>query len=254
VIALEMTVAAANLLVFGAHALAPLRLAAADEPARRRWAVAALPLLLGSALLTLFAIGSRPDDAIAWGLVHPIDGSAPAKAIALVGAALLLADGVLFVSWRRFEPSAWRALAALGFLALGAQALGAELLRIGYGPWSGTAAVFLCAALRAPLALAAAETAAGSPRLWSLVAGPALVLLALFWPASLRMALARDLATLAAAALLLAGARFAPPSLRRLAAAAGLVLALLFLARSAQLSRTLCVHETVHEFELQPNR
>jgi hypothetical protein len=250
--ALELAVAAVNLVVFGAHVLVPRRLADADEAARRRWAFVALPALLAAVVLTVFTIGLRPDEAIAWGLVHPVSGSTPARAIALATAALALADAFLLFAWRRLEPAAWRALAAFGALALAAQCVGAELLRIGYGPWSGTASVFLAAALRAPLALAAAEVAAGAPRLWPLVAAPSLVALAFLWPAALKLALARDLATLAAAAALLALARFAPASLRRAAAAAGIVLALLFLTRSAELSRTLGVRETAHEFELRP--
>jgi hypothetical protein len=250
VIALELAIAALNLGVYGAHVLQPFRLAEGEERARRRWALLAPALLATSLLATLVAVGMRAEEAAAWGLTLPWTGSAAARAISVVVVALAMADIVLAVSWRRFDPAAWRALSALGALALAAHALGAELLRIGYGPWTGTAAILLSAALRTPLALAAAEVAAGAPRRWPLAAAPCLLLMALLWPDALRAAIARDIATLAAAALLLAGARFVPERLRRPAAAAGLVLALLFLARAGELSRTLGTHETVHEFEL----
>jgi hypothetical protein len=252
--ALELAIAALNLGVFGAHVLMPWRLAEGEESARRRWALVA-PLLLATSLVaSLLALGARPDSAIAWGLTHPITGSTPARSISLVMAALALADLFTVFAWRRFDARVWRALAAIGALALAAQALGAELLRTGDGPVRGAAGILAAAALRMPLALAAVEVATGLPRRLTLAAAPALLLLALVWPAELRAALGRYLVTLVAAALLLALSRYAPPSLRRATAVAGLLLALLFLARSAAVSRTLGSHETAHEYDLEPQQ
>jgi hypothetical protein len=252
VIALEVAIAALNLAVFGAHVLMPWRLAEAEGEERRRWALVAPLLLATSVCASLLALGLRPEAALAWGLTHPITGSTPARSIALVIAALALADLFTLVSWRHFDSRVWRSLAAIGALALAAQALGAELLRTGDGPVRSAAGLFAAAALRMPLALAAAEAATGAPRRLALAAAPALLLLALAWPAPLRAGLGRDLVTLYAAALLLALARYAPPALRRATVAAGLVLALLFLERAADVSRTLGMRETAHEFELEP--
>lgn len=250
--ALESAVAAFNLVVFGAHALLPFRLAKAEERWRRLWAVLAPLLLLSACIATAWAIGRRPDDAIAWGLTHPFRGSMAARLIAVALAAAALSDLFVLATWRRLDAVAWRFHGAIGALALAAQAMGAELLRIGDGPWSGTAAILAAAGVRAALALASAETVTGGPRLWSTIAGPSLLALLLLWPAVMRAALSRDLLTLGAAALLLVGARFAPASLRRPAAVAGVVLALLFLARATEQSRTLGGRQQLHEYELEP--
>jgi hypothetical protein len=251
-IALELLAAGFVLAVFGAHALYPFRLAGGEEPARRAWALAAPALLLAAVTLCVWSLGRRPDEAVAWGLTHPLRGSMPAQLVALALAAALVSDLVVVFAWARLEPLAWRLHGALGALALLAQTLAAELVRIGWGPWRGTAAILAAAALRAPLALAAAELAVGPPRWCTTAAGPALAALALLFPAALRQALASELATLGAAAALLAAARFLPASLRRPAGAAGVLLALLFLARSADLSRVLGSGDELHEFELAP--
>ena len=265
-LAVRVAIAALNLVVFGLHALWPLRLARSagadpgaaekvpDASARRLWAAVAPLALLAAAMATVWAIGRRPDEAIAWGMTGVVEGSLPARLIALAVAAALASDLLVLVAWPRLEPNAWRFHAAIGALALVAQSLGAELLRIGWGPWSGTAAIFVAAAIRALLALAAAEIVLGPPGKLSLAAGPALLALYLVWPRELRGALRADLVTLGAACVLLAGARFAPGSLRRGAAVAGLVLALVFLARSADLSSSLGVREELHEFELEPGK
>jgi hypothetical protein len=232
---------ALNLVVLGAHAVLPFRLSGDGDPRRRRlWALAAPAALLGVCLATALRIAARPDDAIAWGLTHPLAGSLPARLIAVALAALVVADLVLAAGWRRLEPAGWRVVGALGALAVLAHALGAELLRIGWGPApSSLAALVAAAALRAPLALAAGELVVGAPRLWTTLAGPALVAAARLWPAELRAPLAGDRPTLAAAAVLLVAARFVPLALRRVAGAAGLALAVLFLVRAAEVSRIL---------------
>ncbi len=251
-LAIQSAVAAFNLAVFGAHALLPFRLAQAEERTRRLWAALAPVLLIAACMVTIWEIGRRPDDAIAWGLTHPLYGSMAARLIAVALTAALLSDLLVLFAWRGLEAAAWRFHGALGVLALFAQSLGAELLHIGWGPWRGTAAILVAAGLRALLAVAVAEIATGPPRRWSTIAGPSLVALALLWPAAMRGALARDFATLGTAALLLGGARYAPASLRRAAAIAGLVLALLYLARATEQSRTLGGHQQLHEFELEP--
>ena len=265
-LAVRVAIAALNLVVFGLHALWPLRLArsagaspgaAGDDPAeraRRLWAAVAPLALVAAAMATVWAIGRRPDEAIAWGMTGVVEGSLPTRLIALAVAAALASDVLVFFAWPRLEPNAWRFHAAIGALALAAQALGAELLRIGWGPWSGTAAIFVAAALRALLALAAAEVALGPPGKLTLAAGPALLALFVVWPQELRGALRADLFTLGAAIALLVVARYAPVSLRRAAAVAGLLLALVFLARSAELSSVFGVREELHEFELEPEK
>jgi hypothetical protein len=237
---LTASVLALNLVVLGAHAIVPFRLATAEPARQRLWALGAPAALLAAFLATLTAIGRRPDEAVAWGLTLPWHGSLPARLIAIVLVALLLADLVAAVGWHRLEPGGWRLVGTLGALAVLAHALGAELLRIGWGPAPvALAALLAAAALRAPLALAAGELVAGAPRLWTPLAAPALVAAARLWPGELRAALAADRPTLAAAALLLLAARFVPPRLRRAAGFAGVALAVLFLARAAEVSRVL---------------
>jgi hypothetical protein len=251
-----MIVAAAvmafNLVVFGAHAVVPFRLATAGEAWRRSWALAAPLALVASFIATAAAIARRPDEAIAWGLTHPITGSQPARMIAVVLAALLVADLVAAAGWRRLEPAAWRVLGALGVLAALLHTLGSELLRIGWGPGAAQSVLLAGVALRLPLALAAGELVAGPPRWWVPLAGPALVAATRLWPVSLRVSLADDRLTLLVAALLLVAARFVPVSLRRVAGLAGLVLAVLFLARAGEVSRILGGTERVPAMLLAP--
>jgi hypothetical protein len=244
-----------NLAVYGAHAVVPFRLAAADvEVGRRRfWALAA-PLLLGASfLLTAARIAQRPDEAIAWGLTHPLTGAMPARLIAVALAALLAADLVTALGWRRLEPAGWRVVGVLGVVASALHALGSELLRAGEGPSSLDAGVLLAiAALRLPMALAAGELVAGAPR-WAVpLAGPALLAATRLWPVELRLALGSDVVTLWIAAGLLVAARFVPLSLRRAAGAAGLALAVLFLARAAEVSRVLGVTERLPAMLVAP--
>jgi hypothetical protein len=249
---LTLLVLAVNLLVFGAHAILPFRLATGAERVRRRWAVVALPVLLAALVGTAVALLRRPDEAIAWGLVDPIRGSTPARLISLAVAALVLADLLLAVGWRRFEPAAWRVLGALGLLAAAAETFGSELLRNGWAPLPSLVALFAAAALRLPLTLAGGELLAGTPRLWAPVAGPALFLAARLWTPAMWSGLGNARWTLAAAALLLLGSRFAPQSLRRACGAAGLLLAVIVLARSAEVGRILGSHETVPDVLVSP--
>lgn len=236
---LTAAVLAWNLVAFGLHALAPFRLVDADPQRRRLWALAA-PVLLGtSAVLTFFAVARRPDEALAWGLTDPLHGSLPARLLAVVLAAVVLTDVLVACGWRRLEPAGWRLAGSLGVVGALAHAFGSELLRIGWGPAAPLPWLAAATLLRLPLSLAAAELALGPPRLWVPLAGPGLVAATRLWPASARGALGTDTLTLIAAAVLLVAARFVPPALRRAAGVAGLVLAVLFLARAAEVSRIL---------------
>jgi len=242
-----------NLLVFGLHALLPFRLAD-DAPERRRaWSLAALPLLLFAIGLTLAGLRFRVDEAGAWGLTDPLEGSLFARIVVVLVGAALLADGVLLIGRTRIEPAAWRVAGVLGLLAALGHAFGAELLRVGLGPFSfGFVGLAAVAFLRVPLALATAEVALGPPRLWTAIAGPALLLATRLWAPALRARLGFDLPTLLAAALLLVLAPFLPRSLRRAAGGAGVLLAVVYLVRAALVSRTLGGSLSVPEGLLVP--
>lgn len=248
-IAVASLVLALNLVVFGLHVLVPLRLAvAAEDGSKRAWSLAAPAALLTAVLVTALAIAYRPDDAIATVLTFPIRDSIPARLIAVVLSALALVDCGTVFAWRRLEPAAWRVVALFGLLGVAAHAFGSELLRIGWGPGGSATRIVLAALLRLPLALAAAELVLGRPRWFCPLAAPSLLAAAWIWPGEAKQALGSDLLTLLAAVALLASARFVSPVLRRLTGTAGLLLAILFLARSAEMSRVLGGTETAPQF------
>lgn len=229
-----------NLVVWGAHALLPFRLAETGSPAARRaWALAALPALGASVIATAFGLGRDPEPAVAWGLHELAAGSRSALVVALAVGAAALADLLGLAGWRRLEPAAWRAWGCLGALALLAVTWGSELVRIGWGPVAGLGAVVGATLLRLPLALAAAETLAGEPRWAAPLAGLALPTAVALWPAELRAALGLDWLTLGAAVALLVVARWLPARLRRAAVAAGVLLAVLLLDRAGTISQAL---------------
>jgi hypothetical protein len=230
-----------NLVVWGGHTLLPFRLAAdsAAERERRLWALAALPALGLSVVLTAVAVGLDPEPAVAWSLHDLAAGSRPALAVAVAVAAVALADLLGLLGWRGFEATAWRLWGGVGALGLAAVTTASELVRIGWGPVGGGAALAAAALLRAPLALAAAEIVAGAPRWATPLAGLGLPAAVALWPAPLRAALGADRLTIAAAVLLLLAARWLPARLRRLAGAAGVLLAAIFLARAGHLSQVL---------------
>jgi hypothetical protein len=251
--ALGALVLAWNLAVFGAHALLPFRLAAGAGEARRRWALAAPVALVAAVLATAALVARRPDEAAAWGLGGPVTASPLAAVVAVAIGALLVTDLVVLAGWRRLEPAAWRLAGALGVAGAVAHAFGSELLRAGWGPAPGDLPrLLLLVALRLPLALVPAELALGRPRRFTPLAGPALVVAVALWPAAARAALGGALATLAAAALLLVLARFLPERLDRAAGWAGFALAVVFLARAAEISRVLGARERVPEILLGP--
>jgi hypothetical protein len=229
-----------NLVVWGGHALLPFRLAAgAAEAERRLWALAALPAVGLSVVLTAVAVGLDPEPAVAWSLHDLATGSRPALVVAVAVAAVALADLIGWFSWRGFDATTWRLWGAVGGLGLAAVTSASELVRIGWGPVAGGAALAAAALLRAPLALAAAEIVAGAPRWATPLAGVALPAAVALWPPALRAALGADRLTLAAAVLMLLAARWLPARLRRPAGAAGVLLAAIFLARAGDLSQVL---------------
>jgi hypothetical protein len=240
-----------NVLVWGAHAYLPWRLPAAGEAARRGWALAALPALATSVVLTLATLARQPDAAIAWGMTGPL-AAWPARWVALAVVALAAVDLLLLIGWRRFGPGEWRLAGGVGGLGLLVQSTGSELLRIGWGPVPGLVALWLAIGLRLPLALGAGELLLGRPRLWPPVAGAALLASWFLWPVALRQALLGDLVTLLAAVALLGVARWLPGGLRRPAAAGGLLLGLLLLARAGAVSAILGTGETLPEALLGP--
>lgn len=265
---LDYATALVTLAVLGAHAVVPWRLArsarlaaadatvapaavpasspgeAADQgprSARRGWALSALPLLLAAVVVGAALIAARPYAALGagWGELAVTGGAFLAAGVLL--AALALADGVAAIGWRRLEPAGWRLLAGFGLAALAAVSLALELLRAGTGPFFALPPLYAAAGCRALLALAAGEALApGRPRLAPL----ALPALAGYW-----LALPEPLAALLraqglhwtalAAALVLAPAPWLPPRLRRPALIAGLILAALLLARTAELTAAL---------------
>jgi hypothetical protein len=251
---LSALVVTLNLLVWGAHARLPWQLAteAGDGIGRRLWTLGALPALGLSALATLLAVRAAPDAALAWRLTDLVGGALPARLLGIAAVALALVDLVLLAGGARLGAREWRLAGVFGALALAAQTLGSELVRIGWGPLPRAEAVYAAAALRLPLALAAGELVGGRLRLWTTLAGPALAAAVFFWPESLRRAMGGELRLLPVAALLLLAARWLPASLRRPAAAAGLVLAALLLARAGQVGAILGGAETVPDELLGP--
>lgn len=249
---LALLVLAINLVVWGAHALVPWRFAREPEIRRRGWALIALPAVGLSIVVTAVSLRFAPDAAVAWRL-HEIESRIlPTLLLALAVGGAILGDLILAFGWRGFEPVAWRVLAALGALALAATTLASELVRIGWGPVPGTWALVGAAALRLPLALAAAEATIGAPRWLTPLAAVGLAGAVLLWPQPLVAALHSDRLTLYSALALLLAARFVPRRLRRPAAIAGVLLALLFLVRAGQVSESLGTHETIPAEALSP--
>lgn len=249
---LSLAALVVNLLVWGAHALVPWRLATAPERSRSLWARVALPALGASILVTAAGLRAAPDAAAAWRL-HELESSVlPTLLLAVVLVAAILGDLLLALGWRRLEPLAWRVLAGIGALALAAVTLASDLVRIGWGPVPPRGALLGAALLRVPLALAAAEAALGAPRFATPLAGLGLAGAALLWPPPLLDALGADRATLYAAVLLFLLARFFPVRLRRPAAIAAVVLAALFLARAGEVSQHLGLIEFVPSEALTP--
>ncbi|MFN7941724.1 MAG: hypothetical protein U0X73_08995 [Thermoanaerobaculia bacterium] len=228
-------------LAFGLHAESPWRLARAPEPSRRLWALAALPALLAATILAWVHLAYHPDAALAWGITPlATDSSRGTRILAILVGALLALDVTLFFSWRSWEPAAWRFATLFGWAALLALVWILEQLRIGDGPLPPLSWIVLSTAGRLPLPLAAAAAARRTARsFWWTAAGLGLPLSFAYYHPDLRLALRPDLPALAAASLLLLGAAFLPARLRRPAAAAGVLIAILFLVLAANVSESL---------------
>lgn len=230
---------AVNLLVFGAHALLPLRAARGDAAVARLWSRAALPALGLASATTLFALRRAPDAALAWGITGPLTGPLALRLLLVAFVALVAADLLALVGGDRLGRREWLVIGVFGALALVLVTWVSEMLRFGAGPVPMPGPLLAGALLRVPLALAAAELAVGRPRLFTLLAGPALLVAVPLWPLAHRAALGVDLLTLASGAAVLAGSRALPARLGRLAGVAGLLLVTLFLARSVRVAETL---------------
>ena len=250
---LDGLIAALSLILWGAHAVVPWRLACppadtpADTPAgagRRRWGRAALPLLALGAALALAWVARHPDAAIAARLV-PLTASTPGRALAIVLPVLAVVDLVLLAGWRRLEDVGWRLAAGLGLAFAAVASLAAEVLRVGEGPTSPPSVLLAAAGCRALVALGAGEVLApGQGRPWAaLGAGLALPLWLWLLPLDLAQAVAAEgtLLTLGAAAVLFLGAPWLPPALRRPALAGAALLAGLVFAGAAELSQGLAM-------------
>jgi hypothetical protein len=227
---------------WGAQAVVPWRLARLDRDAgpRRLWGYAALPLLLAAGMAALLAVRRYPDAALAAGL-FPLTAATPGRLLAVLFPSLFAVAAVTALGRTRLEAAAWRIAAACGLLFLAAACLAGELLRTGEGPTSPPAALLAAAACRLLVALAAGELLAPGRPLLALLGGGALALYPFALPPELAHALWRGGHgfTLAAAALLLGGARWLPARLRRPAEAGGILLAALFLVQAAALSQEL---------------
>jgi hypothetical protein len=225
------------LLAWGAQAVLPWRLAGLAPERRRLGALALLPLLLTGGLAAFLYATRHPDAAVVQG-IFPLGASRLGRALAVLFPALAVADLLLLFTWRRLEASGWRIAAGFGLVFLLAATWAAELIRAGEGPASALFALILLTLLRALLALGAAEALAPGRPVLAAAAAPSLLLYGLLLPALL----ARDLGahgqwlTLAAAALLLLGARWLPTPLRRPALAGAALLAGLYLGEAARLS------------------
>jgi hypothetical protein len=215
----------------------------AGEPrwrAWRAWRLASLPLAVAG-LVAAVALANRNPDATIAGHLMPLTASTPGRLLAVLVPAMLGASLVGSLAGRRLDRQGLRLVAAFGAAAVGAAGWAGELLRTGEGPVSPLWRLLLLAACRLALALAAGEIVApGRPR-WPAAAGAALAAYLPLLPTALRGLLwAGELQlTCAAAALLLAAARWLPPALRRPALATGIVLAAIVLAQAGRVSQTL---------------
>jgi hypothetical protein len=221
----------------GASAAAPAGAAAGSW---RAWRLAAMPLAVAG-LVAAAALASRNPDATVAGHLMPLTASTPGRLLAVLVPAMLGAVLVGSLAGRRLDRQGLRLVAAFGAVTLGAAAWAGELLRTGEGPVSPGWRLLLLASCRLVIALAAGEILASGRPLWSAAAGVALAVYLPLLPATLRGLLwAEDLQlTCAAAALLLAAARWLPPALRRPALATGVLLAAIVLAQAGRVSQTL---------------
>ncbi len=224
----------------GAHGSGRNEGGGSGAAAFRAWRLAALPLAVAG-LVAAFALANRSPDAAVAGHLVPLTMTTPGRLLAVLVPAMLGAALVGCLAGRRLDPRGLRLVAAFGAAAAAAAGWAGELLRIGEGPPSPLWKLLLLAACRLALALAAGEAVAPGRPLWAAAGGVALAVYLPLLPANLRGPLwAEDLQlTCAAAALLLAAARWLPPALRRPALATGVVLAAIVLAHAGRVSQAL---------------
>lgn len=238
VIAVLATFAA--LLGLGAHTVVPARLAgSAAEGPRRRWALAALPLLAAALVAVLVWLRDQPDPllGVSWGS-DPLTTFAGRSALLLV-TALAVGDLLALWAYRRLEAAGWRLLAVAAVPALLAGSLFLEIVRVGHGPRTTAGALALATLCRTASALGTGEALAPGQRpLWTVPAGLILPSYPLALPPAVREMLVAEggLLTLGAAALLFLTARWLPARLWRPAVLAAAVLAALAFAQTTALA------------------
>jgi hypothetical protein len=235
---LQIATLAIGLVVWGAHAVAPVGL---PPDSRRRAALLALPLAVASIIAMFAATAGQPDAAIAVGLGPGWPASVEGRASAVLLFAALVADGLALFLIKVDDPAGRGLGAALGGAGLLGFALWGELLRSGEGPGTSMALFWVAVALRAGAALGAGELLLGGAARLAPIGAVALLAYPLTLPPALRDSLQRggDWLTLAAAGSLFVLARFLPGRLRRAALAAAVLLAAIFFARAAHLSQLL---------------
>jgi hypothetical protein len=227
------------LVALGAHAVVPWQVAA-DAAARRRWGLAAPPLLLAGGVAAVLLARLHPDEALATNLL-PLLAGREGRLLAVLYPAVLAFDLLAALGWRRLPPAALRIGGAFGAALLAAGSLAGELLRVGEGPNGGATALLLAAACRLVIGLGAGEVFAPRRPLLALAAGLALPAWALVLPRELQAPLwaGGGAFTLAGAALLFLAARFLPPRFGRPALAGATLLAGGLIAQAAVLSQAL---------------
>lgn len=230
----------AALLGLGAHAVVPARLAgSAAEGPRRRWTLAALPLLAAALVAVLVWLRDQPDPllGVSWGS-DPLTTFAGRSALLLV-TALALADLLALRAYRRPEAAAWPLLAVAAVPALLAASLFLEIVRVGHGPRTTAGALALATLCRTAASLGAGEALAPGHRpLWTVPAGLILPTYPLALPPAVREMLVAEggLWTLGAAAILFLVARWLPARLWRPAVLAAAVLTALSFAQTTALA------------------
>jgi hypothetical protein len=208
--------------------------------ARRLWQLAGFPLAVAGLVAALVLANRNPDAAVAAHLV-PLLASPPGRLLAVLAPALLASSLIAGLAGGRLDGAGRRIAAAVALAACAAASWAGELLRTGDGPPSSAAGLLLLVACRLALTLAAGELLApGRPR-WAAPGGLALLAYLALLPGELRGVLWNQglPLTCGAAALLLVAARWLPGALRRLALAAGLLLAAIVLAQAGYASQAL---------------
>jgi hypothetical protein len=246
---LQIATLAIGLVVWGAHAVAPVGLPAGS---RRKAALAALPLAVASLMAMFAATAQRPDAALTVGFGPGFPISVEGRIAAVLLLAALISDGLALFLLRPDDPGGRALAAVLGGAGVLGFAIWSELLRLGEGPGNGMAFFWLAVGLRAGAALGAGELLLDGAARLAPIGAVALLAYPLALPPALRDALERsgDWLNLAAAGVLFLLARFLPRRVRRLALLAAVILAAIFFERAAHVSQQL--QRVVPELWQQP--